>query len=71
MLEGITDVLYNGNWVPFLSAVGRKKGFVFIPDDTSPYCQTQAVFGRINSSAKGTSPVADYNNVELSILSVS
>ncbi len=70
-LEGITDANYNGNWYPFLRAVGRKKAFVFIPDDGSTYIQTQAIFGRITSSAKGTSPVADYNNVELNILSVS
>lgn len=70
-LEGISDALYYGNWYPFLRDVGRSKAFVFIPDDSLPYVQTQAVFGRIISNAKGTSPVADYNNVELSILSTS
>lgn len=70
-LEGIKDADYNTNWFPFLRAVGRKKAFVFIPDDGVAYIQTQAVFARITSSAKGSSPVADYNNVELSLLSIS
>lgn len=70
-LEGITDANYNANWFPFLRAVGRKKAFVFIPDDASAYVQTQAMLARIVSSAKGTSPVADYNVVELKLLSVS
>lgn len=70
-LEGISDADFNTNWFPFLRAVGRKKGFVFIPDDSSPYVQTQAVYGRMNNVASGESPVADYNNVELSILSTS
>lgn len=70
-LEGIKDANYNQNFFPFLRAVGKKKAFLFIPDDTSPYLQTQAIFGRITTSAKGASPVADYNNVELNILSVS
>lgn len=70
-LDGIKDADYNNNWFPFLRAVGRKKAFVFIPDDSVAYVQTQAIFGRITSTAKGTSPVADYNNVELSLLSVS
>lgn len=70
-LEGITDASYYSNWYSFLHDVGRSKAFVFIPDDSQPYIQTQAIFGRITSSAKGTSPVADYNNVELNILSTS
>lgn len=70
-LEGISDAEYNNIWFPFLRKVGRNKGFVFIPDDNSPYTQTQSVFGRITSNAKGSSPVADYNAVELSILSIS
>ncbi|MBD8619759.1 hypothetical protein IFT67_12585 [Sphingomonas sp. CFBP 13728] len=70
-LEGISDAAYYGNWYSFLRDVGSSKAFVFIPDDSVAYVQTQAVFGRIKSGARGTSPVADYNNVELSILSVS
>ncbi len=70
-LSGLKDADYNANWFPFLRAVGRKKAFLFIPDDGVAYIQTQAIFGRITSSAKGSSPVADYNNVELSLLSTS
>lgn len=69
-LEGIKDAAYYGTWFPFLRDVGRSKAFVFIPDDSVSYIQSQAIFGRVTSSAKGTSPVADYNNVELSLLSV-
>jgi hypothetical protein len=69
-LEAISDADYFGNWYPFLRDVGRSKGFVFIPDDATTYVQTQALFGRITSTAKGSSPVADYNVVELSILGV-
>lgn len=68
-LDAIKDADYYANWYPFLREVGRSKAFVFIHDDTSPYAQTQAVFGRITTTAKGASPVADFNVVELSILS--
>ncbi|MEG8030663.1 hypothetical protein QP179_03220 [Sphingomonas aurantiaca] len=70
-LEAITDALFYTNWFPFLRDVGKSKAFVFIPDDSVPYVQTTAIFGRVTSDAKGTSPIADYNNVEINILSTS
>ncbi|KQO09442.1 hypothetical protein [Sphingomonas sp. Leaf242] len=68
-LDGIKDATYNNDWYPFLRDVGRSKPFVFIPDDSSAYVQTQAVFGRVNSTAKGSSPASDFNVVEINLLS--
>ncbi len=67
-MEGFTDSYYWANLNPFLMDVGKSKAVVFIPDDSSPHVQPQSVFGRMTSSPKGTSPVADYNRIDLTIL---
>jgi hypothetical protein len=71
-LDGIKDAAYYGNWFPFLRSVGKSRAFVFVPDDTSPYVQNQAVFCRVNSSpAKASFPGQDAGIVEFTVLSVS
>lgn len=71
-LDGIKDAALYGTFYPFLRSVGKSRAFVFIPDDSSPYVQNQAVFCRVNSSpAKASFPGQDANLVEFTVLSVS
>ncbi|MBD8699272.1 hypothetical protein IFT54_05510 [Sphingomonas sp. CFBP 13714] len=70
-LDFITDAKFFTNWFPFLRRVGTFQPFVFIPDTDSLYVQSQAVFARVTSSAKGSLPGTDANTVEINVLSTS
>lgn len=61
----IKEVNYWLNWYPFLRDVGMKKAVLFVPDRDSAYLQTESVFGRITSMAKGSPVSSDYYKLEL------
>jgi hypothetical protein len=61
----IKEASYWSNWFPLLRDAGTKKGVLSIPDSQSAYLQSEAVFGRITSSAKGSAVSSDYYKLEL------
>ncbi|PZU12114.1 MAG: hypothetical protein DI606_10560 [Sphingobium sp.] len=61
----IKEVSYWLNWFPFLRDVGNKKAVLFVPDNASAYLQSEAVFGRIMSAAKGSPVSSDFYKLEL------
>jgi ribosomal protein L31 len=53
-LANISEGDWRCYWSPFLQWAGKKKCFLFIPDDANPNLwQTDAIFGRIENDAKG------------------
>lgn len=59
---------FASEWFSFLSRVGRKKGFLFVPQTDDPTkWQTEAIFGRIRSDATGTVQSSQTQKVELTI----
>jgi len=61
----IKEPSYWQNWYPFLREVGMKKAVLFVPDRDSAYLQSETVFGRITSMAKGSPVSSDYYKLEL------
>lgn len=63
----IKEASYWQNWFPFLRDVGMKKAVLFVPDRDSAYLQSETVFGRVTSMAKGNPVSSDYYKLELYI----
>ena len=69
-VSGVKEADYWAKWFPFLRSIGRHKGFLFLPDSESDHVQTQAVFGRMANSAKGSAKSSDFTIIDMTILSV-
>ncbi|MFX4084043.1 hypothetical protein N6H05_23890 [Sphingobium sp. WTD-1] len=61
----VKEANYWTNWYPLLRDVGMKKAVLFLPDRDSAYLQSENLFGRITSMAKGSPVSSDYFKLEL------
>lgn len=66
----ITDADWRANWYPLMKRFGQKKAILFIPYDSAPD-QTDMVFGRLTSQAKGKSEFYNAWRVEGTITALS
>lgn len=66
----LTATAYYAEWDRFLYSVGKSRGYLYIQETDSPWCQSEAGFARNQVEAKSVRPSNNYAKIDLTLLEV-